>query len=76
MGVTMQATKGKITLDKRINNGQPLEYISRLQCVQTAIHAQLETIKKEDPNCVVVLVEFHSDVIVHTPIKKEKFSGR
>jgi hypothetical protein len=37
-------------------------YVSRLQCVQAAIHSQIEELVKERPNAKVALVTFNNEV--------------
>ncbi len=46
------------------NEAQGLQYVSRLQCVQAAIEAQILALKKAHPKCKVGVVSFSSDVVV------------
>ncbi|CAE8684637.1 unnamed protein product [Polarella glacialis] len=40
--------------------------VTRLQCVQSAVSSQLEALRKEQPDCVVVIVTFGGEVCVYT----------
>jgi len=40
--------------------------VTRFQCVQATVMEQLQSLKKSDPESVVVLVTFGSEVVVHT----------
>eukprot|EP01120_Amphizonella_sp_Union-15-10_P015432 TRINITY_DN7945_c0_g1_i1.p1 TRINITY_DN7945_c0_g1~~TRINITY_DN7945_c0_g1_i1.p1 ORF type:complete len:542 (+),score=95.54 TRINITY_DN7945_c0_g1_i1:134-1627(+) len=52
------------------NENRGVTYVSRLQCVQAAIDAQLESLKKEHPNKRVAIVTFNNDVTIYLPGSK------
>jgi hypothetical protein len=56
--------EGGVQVDKRIDESVKFDYMSRLQCVETAVHSQLSTLREESPNCVAVIIEFSSNVVV------------
>jgi hypothetical protein len=65
MGLT-KVVNGGITLDKRCtdNNNPKVFDVSRLQCVQSAVHSQIDTIRKTAPDTICVLIAFSNDITV------------
>jgi hypothetical protein len=49
------------------NERRNATYVSRLQCVQAAVLAQIEQLVKEHPNKRVVIVSFSNDVTLYLP---------
>jgi len=56
--------------------GQRLTSVTRLQCIQTAVHAQIEALRSSQPDCPIVIVAFHSDVTVITEHRSLQIGGR
>lgn len=50
--------------DQRLQGDHGVTYVSRLQCVQSAIDAQLEAMQKNNPGRKIGLVTFNSEVTV------------
>eukprot|EP00484_Ammonia_sp_Unknown_P021778 CAMPEP_0197028056 /NCGR_PEP_ID=MMETSP1384-20130603/7855_1 /TAXON_ID=29189 /ORGANISM="Ammonia sp." /LENGTH=624 /DNA_ID=CAMNT_0042456999 /DNA_START=107 /DNA_END=1978 /DNA_ORIENTATION=+ len=49
---------------QHLNAQSDVQYVSRLQCVQTAVDAQLTNLSKSNPNYKIGLVSFNNDVTV------------
>lgn len=49
------------------NENRDVTYVSRLQCVQAAVSAQLENLVKTYPKKRVAIVTFSNDVTIHLP---------
>jgi actin len=65
MSVTTHVPEG-IALDPRCcNNQAKVTYITRLQAMQAALHEQLDQLRLQQPNCVVVLITFGTTVTIH-----------
>jgi len=47
-----------------LNQQSEIQYVSRLQCVQTAVNEQIENLSKMNPNSKIGLVAFNDDVTV------------
>lgn len=63
ISASMQAStevKGGVTLP----TGERADYVSRLQCVKAAVHAQIDVLRNTCPDCVPVVVAFGSSVSV------------
>lgn len=50
--------------DQRLNGDHGVTYVSRLQCVQSAIDSQLESMHKNNPDRKIGLVTFNSEVSI------------
>eukprot|EP00486_Rosalina_sp_Unknown_P000113 CAMPEP_0201564840 /NCGR_PEP_ID=MMETSP0190_2-20130828/3443_1 /ASSEMBLY_ACC=CAM_ASM_000263 /TAXON_ID=37353 /ORGANISM="Rosalina sp." /LENGTH=931 /DNA_ID=CAMNT_0047981539 /DNA_START=123 /DNA_END=2918 /DNA_ORIENTATION=- len=49
---------------RSLNQQSEIQYVSRLQCVQSSIDQQIENIHKENPNYKIGLVSFNNEVTV------------
>lgn len=47
-------------------SGERVTSVTRLQCVQTAVHAQVEALRRVQPDCPIVIVPFSSGVSILT----------
>lgn len=43
-----------------------ITYVSRMECVQAAVHAQLEALAQADPSRPAGLITFAGEVVVHS----------
>jgi hypothetical protein len=50
--------------DQRLQGDHGMTYVSRLQCVQSAIDSQLETMQKNNPDRKIGLVTFNNEVSI------------
>ena len=50
--------------DQRLDGDKGVTYVSRLQCVQSAIDTQLETMQKNNPERKIGLVTFNNEVTI------------
>jgi len=50
--------------------------MTRLQCVQSAVAQQLETLQRQQPDCIVVVVTFGAEVCVYTDGGNRSLIGR
>lgn len=77
MGTTTEVKEG-INIDPRAtdNSASRINHVSRLQCVQTAVHSQIEMLQRNQPDCVAVLITFDNTVTIHGDgfSKEEKIS--
>merc|ERR1711988_778032 len=69
-------TQSRIDGGVTLPTGQTLTSVSRLQCIQTAVHAQIEALRQAQPDCPIVIVAFHSDVTVITEQRSLQIGGR
>jgi len=69
---TAARVEGGVTLP----TGQRLTSVTRLQCIQTAVNAQIEALRSSQPECPIVIVAFHSDVTVITEQRTLQIGGR
>ena len=63
MGVTTEIAGG-IELNPLLST-KKLSHISRLQCLQTAVHSQINELRRTQPNCIVALISFSNDVTIY-----------
>ena len=61
---TSKSIKGGINMNLRAGLGAMLFSVNRLQCVQAAVHAQIENLKKIAPETICVLISFENEVEV------------
>jgi len=59
-------TKTQVPAGVDLPIGQRLTAISRLQCVQAAVHLQVEAIRKKQPTCPIVIVPFSTNLSIIT----------
>jgi actin-related protein len=69
---TTTRVEGGVTLP----TGQRLTSVTRLQCIQTAVNAQIETLRSSQPDCQIVIVAFHSDISIITEHRSLQIGGR
>jgi hypothetical protein len=50
--------------DQRLQGDHNVTYVSRLQCVQSAIDSQLESMQKNNPDRKIGLVTFNNEVTI------------
>jgi hypothetical protein len=50
--------------DQRLQGDHGMTYVSRLQCVQSAIDSQLEVMQKNNPDRKLGLVTFNNEVTI------------
>jgi len=68
MAEFMQFSDGS---DQFLQGERGVTYVSRLQCVQSALEAQIKVVKEEFPNRKIGLVTFNSDVSIYGDGSKE-----
>jgi len=70
------AAATKVDAGVTLPTGQQLTSVSRLQCVQTAVHSQVEALRHAQPNCPIVFVPFSSSVSIVTEQRSMMLDGR
>jgi len=56
--------------------GERVSSVTRLQCVQTAVHAQVEALRRAQPDCPIVIVPFSATVSILTEQRSLTLDGR
>merc|ERR1711988_849102 len=69
-------TQSRIDGGVILPTGQRLTLVTRLQCIQTAVHAQIEALRRSQPDIPIVIVAFHSEVTVITEQRSLQIGGR